>query len=66
MIFTHPSGFDYQLWQQNFPALQPTQNNLNFFTGIIPNDLTTGNSNSLSKHSQQSYREYDPRSLLGK
>ncbi len=52
---------DYQLWQQHFPALQPTFNN--------PNDIPTGNSNvinSLSKHSQQSYREYDPRSLLGK
>jgi hypothetical protein len=69
VIFTHPSGYDYQLWQQHFPALQPTHNNLNFLPGILPNDTTTGNSNiitSLSKHSQQSYREYDPRSLLGK
>ncbi len=69
VIFTHPSGYDYQLWQQHFPALQPAYNNLNFLPGILPNDTTTGNSNiitSLSKHSQQSYREYDPRSLLGK
>lgn len=41
-------------------------NNLNYISGILPNDSTTGNSNSLSKHSQQSYREHDPRSLLGK
>ncbi len=69
VISTHPSGYDYQLWQQHFPALQPAFNNLNFLTGLVPNDSTTGNSNiihSLSKHSQQSYREYDPRSLLGK
>ena len=72
MVFTHPSGYDYQLWQQNFPGLQSTYNNLNFLTGFLPNDsattttTTTGNSNNLSKHSQQSHREYDPRSLLGK
>jgi hypothetical protein len=69
VILTHPSGYDYQLWQQQFPTLQPTFNNLNFLTGGVPNDSTLGNSNvinSLSKHSQQSYREYDPRSLLGK
>ncbi len=69
VILTHPSGYDYQLWQQHFPNLQSTQNNLNFLTGVVPNDLTTGNSNvvnSLSKNSQQSYREHDPRSLLGK
>jgi hypothetical protein len=69
VILTHPSGYDYQLWQQQFPVLQPTMNNLNYLSGILPNDSTTGNSNlinSLSKHSQQSYREHDPRSLLGK
>lgn len=69
VILTHPSGYDYQLWQQQFPTLQSTHNHINFLPGVIPNDLTTGNSNlitSLSKHSQQSYREYDPRSLLGK
>jgi hypothetical protein len=69
VILTHPSGYDYQLWQQQFPNLQPTHNNLNFLTGAVPSDITTGHSNlvnSLSKNSQQSYREYDPRSLLGK
>ena len=69
MILTHPSGYDYQLWQQQFPVLQPSMNNLGYFSGIIPNDSTMGNSNlisSLSKHSQQSYREHDQRSLLGK
>lgn len=70
VIITHPSGYDYQLWQQHFPAMQPTYNNPNFLNGAIPHDLTaTTNSNlinSLSKNSQQSYREYDPRSLLGK
>ncbi len=69
MILTHPSGYDYQLWQQQFPTLQPTMNNLGYFPGIVPNDSIVGNSNlisSLSKHSQQSYREHDHRSLLGK
>ncbi|CAF0723011.1 unnamed protein product [Adineta steineri] len=69
VIITHPSGYDYQLWQQHFPALQPAFNNPNFLTGIVPNDSVVGNSNishSFSKNSQQSYREYDPRSLLGK
>jgi hypothetical protein len=69
MILTHPSGYDYQLWQQQFPALQPSFNNLNFLTGTHPNDLPTGNSNTIHsslKHAQQSYRENDPRSLLGK
>ena len=69
VILSHPSGYDYQLWQQQFPTLQPTFHNLNFLSGTVPNDATAGNShliNSLSKNSQQSYREYDPRSLLGK
>lgn len=69
-MLNHSSGFDYELWQQQFPALQSTYNNLNFFTGNTSTDLTLGNSNlnnsSSSKHSQQSHREYDPRSLLGK
>ena len=70
MIITHPSGYDYQLWQQHFPAMQPTYSNPNVLNGAIPHDPTASmNSNlinSLSKNSQQSYREYDPRSLLGK
>ncbi|CAF1439061.1 unnamed protein product [Adineta ricciae] len=70
VIITHPSGYDYQLWQQHFPAMQPTYSNPNILNGAIPHDPTAAmNSNlinSLSKNSQQSYREYDPRSLLGK
>ncbi|CAF0780337.1 unnamed protein product [Rotaria sordida] len=66
MILSYPLGYDYQLWQQNFSALQPTINNLSFLTGTVPTDLTTGNSNSLTKNSQQLNREYNPRSLLGK
>ncbi|CAF0992792.1 unnamed protein product [Rotaria sp. Silwood1] len=65
MVLSYPLGYDYQLWQQNFSAAQPTINNLSFLTGTVPADLTTGNSN-LSKSSQQLNREYNPRSLLGK
>lgn len=69
MILTHPSGHDYQLWQQHFPTLPSSFNQLNFLTGTASNDLSTGNSNTINpllKNSQQSYRENDPRSLLGK
>ncbi|CAF2545143.1 unnamed protein product [Rotaria sp. Silwood2] len=66
MTLSYPLTYDYQLWQQNFSALQPSTNNLSFLTGTLPTDSTTGNSNSLSKNSQQLNREYNPRSLLGK
>ncbi|CAF3573986.1 unnamed protein product, partial [Rotaria socialis] len=58
----YPTGFDYQLWQQNFSALQPTINTLNFSTGAV----TTGPNSSLSKNLQQLNREHNARSLLGK
>ncbi|CAF4839381.1 unnamed protein product, partial [Rotaria magnacalcarata] len=61
----YPTGFDYQLWQQNFSALQPTINTLNFSTGAATTNLTTGTNNSLSKNVQQLNREHNARSLLG-
>ncbi|CAF4229776.1 unnamed protein product [Rotaria magnacalcarata] len=62
----YPTGFDYQLWQQNFSALQPTINTLNFSTGAATTNLTTGTNSSLSKNVQQLNREHNARSLLGK
>lgn len=69
MILAHPWGLDYSTLQQQFPNLQPPTTHPSFLTGNFLHDPTVGNhplSNFSSRHSQQSHREHDPRSLLGK
>ena len=69
VILSHPWGLDYSSLQQQFPNFPSSANHSNIFGGSLFSDSTVGNTslnNSLSKHSQQSYREHDPRSLLGK
>ena len=64
----YSSSYEYQLWE-HFSNLQSTFTSRNNSNTAVPTNITTGTTdimNSLAKYSQQSYREYNQHSLLGK